>query len=64
MSASLIQKQTKTKTTELAEPTHVGAVVQEYMDSLLVDLFPEIETPVEKESSTAASGKGTKLVSH
>lgn len=51
MSASLIQKQTKTKTAELAEPTHVGAVVQEYMDSLLVDLFPEIETPVESQEA-------------
>ena len=54
MSASLIQKQTsniKTKPTELAEPTRVGAVVQEYMDSLLVDLFPDIETPVESQQA-------------
>lgn len=48
MSVSLIHKQTKSKTTDFAEPTHVGAVVQEYMDSLLVDLFPEISTAVEE----------------
>jgi|GEM_PF-1764763 len=48
MSASLIQKpSTNVKASALAEPTQVGAVVQEYMDSLLVDLFPDIEVPVE-----------------
>lgn len=54
MSASLIHKQTKSKATEFAEPAQVGAVVQEYMDSLLVDLFPEISVPVEDIPAEAA----------
>lgn len=45
----MMSNPTQTKES-LTKTTHVGTVVQEYMDNLLVDLFPEVDVEAQSET--------------